>query len=159
MEVGRFSGPGSFDPNGLFLAMDTAGKEGSLALALRTGPPARIEILAQTNLAAKEEHASLLVPRIHGLLREAGADLGDLVGLVVGAGPGSFTGVRVGAATAKGMAWAKNRNGAGGVMSGRGSSRASTDPSADSVSDAAITPLVVVLVDPRQSTPRNRLLF
>jgi len=108
MDVGRPAKTGASDPAGLFLAMDTAGEMGSLALALRTGPPPRIEILTRTNLTAEEEHASLLVPRIHGLLEEAQAGPGDLDGLVVGAGPGSFTGVRVGAATAKGMAWALN---------------------------------------------------
>ena len=106
MDVGRSAKTGISAPTGLFLAMDTAGEMGSLALALRTGPPARMEILNRIDLAAEEEHASLLVPRIHGLLEEADAGPGDLAGLVVGAGPGSFTGVRVGAATAKGMAWA-----------------------------------------------------
>jgi tRNA threonylcarbamoyladenosine biosynthesis protein TsaB len=96
----------------LFLAMDTAGKEGSVAIGLRpsveTGV-AGMEILASVDLEAEEEHASLLVPRIQGLLKQVDAGTRDLTGLVVGAGPGSFTGVRVGAATAKGMAWALSR--------------------------------------------------
>ena len=91
---------------GLFLAMDTAGEEGSLAIAQRAESAPELETLARAKLEVEEEHASLLVPKIQDLLKESGAGTGDLVGLVVGAGPGSFTGVRVGAATAKGMAWA-----------------------------------------------------
>jgi tRNA threonylcarbamoyladenosine biosynthesis protein TsaB len=51
-------------------------------------------------------YSSDLIPAIGGVLQEAGADLSELAGLVVGAGPGSFTGVRVAAATAKGLAHA-----------------------------------------------------
>ncbi len=104
--------PQSWAPPGLLLAMDTAGEEGSVAIALRPGPKDAgsvgkpLEILARTNLGADEEHASLLVPTLRDLLEEVGAGPEDLVGLVVGAGPGSFTGIRVGAATAKGLAWA-----------------------------------------------------
>jgi tRNA threonylcarbamoyladenosine biosynthesis protein TsaB len=65
---------------------------------------AKVEVLALTTLKAEDEHAALLIPRIQGLLEEAGRDRSELDGIVLGAGPGSFTGLRVGAATAKGMA-------------------------------------------------------
>ena len=91
---------------GLILAMDTSGQEGSAALA-RLGPsPGSLQVLASRMLRPEEEHASLLVPRILEIMEEASASRKDLAGIVVGAGPGSFTGVRVGAATAKGVAWA-----------------------------------------------------
>jgi len=98
------------DPfRGLLLAMDTAGREGSAALATRVGgDPGRLEVLARVSLRAEEEHASLLIPRIQGLMEEIGADRGELSGILVGAGPGSFTGVRVAAATAKGFSRALN---------------------------------------------------
>lgn len=94
---------------GLLLAMDTAGREGSAALATRNGGGSgRLEVLARVSLRAEEEHASLLVPRIQALMEEIAADREELSGIVVGAGPGSFTGVRVAAATAKGFARALN---------------------------------------------------
>ncbi|HET9949724.1 MAG TPA: tRNA (adenosine(37)-N6)-threonylcarbamoyltransferase complex dimerization subunit type 1 TsaB [Longimicrobiales bacterium] len=80
-----------------WLAIDTSGPRGSVAV----GGPSRIA--AETTLAAAQEHASLLVPAIDEALERAGVTREALAGLVVGEGPGSFTGVRVGAATAKGI--------------------------------------------------------
>lgn len=82
----------------LRLAFDTSGPVGSVALA-RGG-----ETLGSRFLLRQSRHASALVPAISSLLEGARATPGDLGGLVVGAGPGSFTGVRVAAATAKGLA-------------------------------------------------------
>lgn len=98
-------------PIGLVLALDTAGAQGSAALG-RLGHgegtpedgPLEMELLGRGELRAQEEHASLLIPRIRAMMEGAGVAVGDLGGIVVGAGPGSFTGVRVGAATAKGLA-------------------------------------------------------
>lgn len=90
---------------GLILALDTASREGSAAIgAPLRGKGSRVEVLARTNLRAKEEHAALLIPRIRRIMEDVGAQMKDFAGIVVGAGPGSFTGVRVGAATAKGLA-------------------------------------------------------
>jgi len=90
---------------GLILAMETAGREGSAAVAAFTGGgEGRLEVLERVFLLAEEEHASLLVPRVRDLLDEVGAGTEELSGVVVGAGPGSFTGVRVAAATGKGFA-------------------------------------------------------
>jgi tRNA threonylcarbamoyladenosine biosynthesis protein TsaB len=50
--------------------------------------------------------SSALLPAIDRVLRAAGLRPSDLTGAVVGGGPGSFTGVRVAAATAKGLAHA-----------------------------------------------------
>ena len=45
-----------------------------------------------------------LLPLIDKLLCEQGVSLGDIAGIAVGTGPGSFTGIRVGIATAQGLA-------------------------------------------------------
>jgi tRNA threonylcarbamoyladenosine biosynthesis protein TsaB len=81
-----------------YLALDTSGMVGHVAVALGA------DVLARVSLEQRGQHASRLVPAVHEVLDEAGVDLEELGGIVVGEGPGSFTGVRVAAATAKGMA-------------------------------------------------------
>jgi tRNA threonylcarbamoyladenosine biosynthesis protein TsaB len=81
------------------LGVDTATSAGSVALA-RPGL-----LIAETALPEKARHARELLDRIDTLLRGAGLEPRDLRGLGVAAGPGSFTGVRVGLATAKGLAY------------------------------------------------------
>lgn len=88
------------------LAFDTSSSLGSVAVghierrARGDDPPLRI--LARGFLAEQSRHSSGLVPLIRDVVDEAGIALADLSGVAVGSGPGSFTGVRVAAATAKG---------------------------------------------------------
>ena len=84
----------------VLLAFDTSSSVGSVAVG-RDGA-----VLAQQELEQQRKHASALIPAISAVLSEAGIDKSELDGIVVGEGPGSFTGVRVAAATAKGMAHA-----------------------------------------------------
>jgi tRNA threonylcarbamoyladenosine biosynthesis protein TsaB len=81
----------------MLLALETSGPLGSVALG-RAG-----ECIATGELEAPRSHASALVPLIERTLAGAGCGYADLTGVVIGAGPGSFTGVRVGAATAKAL--------------------------------------------------------
>lgn len=85
---------------GVLLALDTSGPFGSVAIG-REGA-----VVAAVGLAERQQHASRLVPAIDEALSESGLGRRDLGGVVVGEGPGSFTGVRVAAATAKGLAHA-----------------------------------------------------
>ena len=86
--------------NGMLLAFDTSSAVGSVAVG-REGV-----VLAHAELEQQRKHASALVPAVGAVLLEAGIDKSELDGIIVGEGPGSFTGVRVAAATAKGMAHA-----------------------------------------------------
>ncbi len=83
---------------GLFLTFDTSADLGSVALFRGRS------LLARRLLVRRGEHASRLVPAIGEALEEAMVDRTALEGIVVGKGPGSFTGVRVAAATARGLA-------------------------------------------------------
>ncbi len=80
------------------LAIDSASAR--LSIAVR-GPDGT---LAERELVGARRHAGRLGPLVVEALAEVGADLGQLEGVVVSDGPGSFTGLRVTAAFAKGLA-------------------------------------------------------
>jgi tRNA threonylcarbamoyladenosine biosynthesis protein TsaB len=63
-------------------------------------------LLAEISLDVRGGHSSALLPAVDEAVRWAGAVQTDLSSVVVGAGPGSFTGLRIAAATAKGIAQA-----------------------------------------------------
>lgn len=83
------------------LGIDTASRRGSLAIAGAVGPGTPCEVLDEGG-----RHAIGLVPAIEAMLSRAGLRSGDLAGIGVVVGPGSFTGLRVGLATAKGLGYA-----------------------------------------------------
>jgi tRNA threonylcarbamoyladenosine biosynthesis protein TsaB len=56
--------------------------------------------------AHADTHSEKLLPLVDALLRQAGLAPADLDGVACGAGPGSFTGLRIGLATAKGLGFA-----------------------------------------------------
>ncbi|MBO4872789.1 MAG: tRNA (adenosine(37)-N6)-threonylcarbamoyltransferase complex dimerization subunit type 1 TsaB [Lachnospiraceae bacterium] len=66
-------------------------------------------ILAETTLNTKLTHSQTLLPMIDEILRRTEIGPEEIDAVAVSAGPGSFTGLRIGAATAKGlgMAWDK----------------------------------------------------
>lgn len=57
----------------------------------------------------QKDHASFLEPAISSLVKEAGIQLADLSAIAVVSGPGSYTGLRVGMASAKGLCYALNK--------------------------------------------------
>lgn len=87
----------------LLLAVDTSGKNGSLALA-RVTPGAREVEVVETVPLAGGTFSAQLVPQISALLIKHGLTQGDLSAFAVVSGPGSFTGLRVGLAAIKALA-------------------------------------------------------
>jgi tRNA threonylcarbamoyladenosine biosynthesis protein TsaB len=86
-------------PGGPLLAIDTATTRAVIALGRPDGT-----LISMRSWVAGYRHGEELLARIEELLRDAGVAPADLGGLVVGTGPGAFTGLRVGIATAKGLA-------------------------------------------------------
>ncbi len=80
------------------LAFDTSGDLGSVAVG-RGG-----QVLGRAFLPDRRAQAARLVPSIEAAMDEAELQAGELAGIVVGKGPGSFTGLRIAAATARGIA-------------------------------------------------------
>jgi tRNA threonylcarbamoyladenosine biosynthesis protein TsaB len=63
-------------------------------------------VLAHDDRSGEQRHAEVLLPRIAAALVQAQLTLSEIELIAVGIGPGSFTGLRVGLATAKGLALA-----------------------------------------------------
>lgn len=87
----------------ILLAIDTSGKDGSLALALVRPGRSETESLDVVPLAGGTFSAQL-VPQISSLLDKHRHKKSDIAGFAVVAGPGSFTGLRVGLAAIKALA-------------------------------------------------------
>lgn len=66
-------------------------------------------ILAQTYQNSGLTHSRTLLPIVHNLLTDSGHTLDEVDIIAAAIGPGSFTGLRIGAATAKGLAWGTNK--------------------------------------------------
>ena len=80
------------------LAIDSSGLVASVALM-------EDDILVgEYTIHNKKTHSQTLLPMIADMLKMSGIDKNDLDAIAVAAGPGSFTGLRIGAATAKGLA-------------------------------------------------------
>jgi tRNA threonylcarbamoyladenosine biosynthesis protein TsaB len=80
------------------LALDTSTEACSAALMLGEEIRMRFEI-------TERSHAELILPMIDALLAEAGVALASLDGLAFGRGPGGFTGLRIAAGVAQGLAF------------------------------------------------------
>jgi tRNA threonylcarbamoyl adenosine modification protein YeaZ len=81
------------------LAIDTSGMDALVALGKENGT-----LVAERRWAAGYRHGEELLTRIDEMLKSEGVALAELAGVVVGTGPGAFTGLRVGLATAKALA-------------------------------------------------------
>jgi tRNA threonylcarbamoyladenosine biosynthesis protein TsaB len=84
----------------LVVAVESATEAAGVALCDESG------VLAQSTFARGRRHAESIAPGVRFLCERCGVELGELDGICVDLGPGLFTGLRVGIATAKAMAFA-----------------------------------------------------
>jgi len=77
-------------------AVDTATSFGTVAVGTSRG------VLAEVSIGHRR-HAAATLPALEEVLRLAGARFADVAGIVLADGPGSFTGLRIGFATVKGI--------------------------------------------------------
>ena len=82
------------------LAIDTATPAVTAAVVALETDRRRSHVLAQRLTVDARAHAEMLTPNVVGAVADAGLTMADLDGVVVGCGPGPFTGLRVGMATA-----------------------------------------------------------
>ena len=82
------------------LVIDTATPAVTAAVVSHDTDSHHSQVLAQRLTVDARAHAETLTPNVVGALADAGLAMADLDGVVVGCGPGPFTGLRVGMATA-----------------------------------------------------------
>ena len=83
----------------LILAFESSAKPASAAL-VRDG-----KLLAQSLQISALTHSRTLLPMAEDLLKNTGVTLGEVDAFAVAHGPGSFTGIRIGVSTVKGLCW------------------------------------------------------
>jgi tRNA threonylcarbamoyl adenosine modification protein YeaZ len=91
----------------VWLVLDTSAPVAAVGVVGLDGPGDGV--VAEVLLAETRRHAEALPAAVDDVLRQAGIVVGDLDGIGVGVGPGSFIGVRTGIAFAKGLARALDR--------------------------------------------------
>ena len=89
----------------MILGLDTATADTAVALWAPGGP--EVERRDEPPLGARPAHALRLLPLVEEVLAAAGAGWEQIERIAVGVGPGSFTGLRLGIATARGLAQAR----------------------------------------------------
>jgi len=85
----------------MWLALETATDHASVAVGTGGGDA------VEEGLTGARRHAGALLPMIDAVLRRRDVTLDHVSGVVVSDGPGSFTGLRVGASVAKALAWSR----------------------------------------------------
>ena len=87
----------------LLLGIDTSGKTASAAVCTENS------VLAQTTVYTKLTHSQVILPICKDVLKSAGLTLSDVDAIAAAAGPGSYTGLRIGIAAVKAMCFALDK--------------------------------------------------
>ncbi|MEG1719107.1 MAG: tRNA (adenosine(37)-N6)-threonylcarbamoyltransferase complex dimerization subunit type 1 TsaB [Clostridia bacterium] len=88
--------------NSLILSIDTSAKSASCAISKDD------KLIAQYFINNKLTHSTTLMPMIENMLISSDISLSDIDLIAISAGPGSFTGIRIGICTVKGLALQRN---------------------------------------------------
>ncbi|MDE5576105.1 MAG: tRNA (adenosine(37)-N6)-threonylcarbamoyltransferase complex dimerization subunit type 1 TsaB [Oscillospiraceae bacterium] len=87
----------------ILLGIDTSGKTASVAVCTENA------VLAQTTVYTKLTHSQVILPICKDVLKSAGLTLSDVDVISAAAGPGSYTGLRIGIAAVKAMCFALDK--------------------------------------------------
>ena len=79
------------------LALDSSGLVASVAVVEDA------ELRGEYTINYKKTHSQTLLPMLEEIVQSTGLDLKEIDAIAIAAGPGSFTGLRIGSATAKGL--------------------------------------------------------
>lgn len=85
------------------LSLDSSADVGTVALCEDE------RLLAEMTVNTGNTHSESLLPTVEAVLKITGTDINDIDLFACSTGPGSFTGVRIGVATVKGIAYGKNK--------------------------------------------------
>ncbi|MGL4687730.1 MAG: tRNA (adenosine(37)-N6)-threonylcarbamoyltransferase complex dimerization subunit type 1 TsaB, partial [Fusobacteriaceae bacterium] len=89
----------------LVLAIDTSTKVGTVALYLKEKGP-----VGEITLNSNSNHSETIMGGIDSLFKLTNLSIKDVDTVAVSTGPGSFTGIRIGVALAKGLAFSLNKS-------------------------------------------------
>ena len=84
------------------LSVDTSATAASVALSEEG------KLIGETFINTSLTHSQTLIPMVEQLLNNTKTEISDIGAIAVNAGPGSFTGVRIGVAAVKGLAFAND---------------------------------------------------
>ncbi len=87
----------------IILALESSGLVASAALVSED------RLIGEYTTNFKKTHSQTLLPMMDALLKMTGIDIDDIDAFAVSGGPGSFTGLRIGSATVKGLAMVKDK--------------------------------------------------
>ncbi|MCR1951796.1 tRNA (adenosine(37)-N6)-threonylcarbamoyltransferase complex dimerization subunit type 1 TsaB [Clostridium sp. DSM 100503] len=87
----------------IVLSIDSASKVATAALLDENN------LIAEYTLNNKMEHSTLIMDMIDKLLKDSNLSIDDIDGFIVSKGPGSFTGLRIGMSTVKGLSFGSNK--------------------------------------------------
>ena len=88
------------------IGFDTSMAVTAACVVPASGEPVGTPAPPPQRLLGRPEHSADLLPTLAALLKRADSDWGDVRAIAVGVGPGTFTGLRIGVATARGLSQA-----------------------------------------------------